>query len=105
MDKIGPYQILETLHRGPQPLYKAKAADGRVVALKAAPVAGANDETRERFSREAATCRTLSHPHIVRVVDAGEADGAMYQAMDLLDGADLAKVMGESRPFTWDQKL
>ena len=29
MDKIGPYQILETLHRGPQPLYQVKAADGR----------------------------------------------------------------------------
>jgi len=28
MDKIGPYQILETLHRGPQPLYKAKTKDG-----------------------------------------------------------------------------
>jgi serine/threonine-protein kinase len=105
MDKIGPYQILETLHRGPQPLYKAKAADGRVVALKAAPVAGANEETRSRFAREAETCRTLNHPHIVRVLDAGEADGMMYQAMDLLDGADLGKVMAEGRAFTWDQKL
>src|SRR4051795_11814610 len=105
MDKIGPYQILESLHRGPQPLYKARAADGRVVALKAAPVAGLNDETRERFSREAETCRSLSHPHLVQVFDAGEADGMMYQAMELLEGADLGKVMGEGRAFTWDQKL
>ena len=28
MDKIGPYQILEPLYRGPRPLYRAKAADG-----------------------------------------------------------------------------
>jgi serine/threonine-protein kinase len=105
MDKIGPYQILETLHRGPQPLYKAKAASGNVVALKAAPVAGATPEMRERFSREAATCRALSHPHLVRVLDAGEADGVMYQAMELLDGSDLGEVMADGRAFTWEQKL
>jgi serine/threonine protein kinase len=29
----------------------------------------------------------------------------LYQAMELLEGADLGKVMGENRPFTWDQKL
>jgi serine/threonine-protein kinase len=105
MDKIGPYQILEVLHRGPQPLYRAKAADGRIVALKAAPSAAANAESRERFSREGETCRTLDHPHLVRVLDAGEADGMMYQVMELLDGADLGKVMAEAREFSWDQKL
>src|SRR4051794_23780084 len=105
MDKIGPYQILETLHRGPQPLYRVKAKDGRVLALKAAPAADSTPETRERFAREAATCRALDHPHLVRVVDAGEADGMMYQAMELLEGVDLGKLMGEGRALTWDQKL
>jgi serine/threonine protein kinase len=105
MDKVGPYEIVETLHRGPQPLYRVKAADGRVLALKAAPVANATAESRERFSREAETCRALDHPHLVRVVDAGEADGMLYQVMELLEGADLGKVMGEGRPFSWEQKL
>jgi serine/threonine-protein kinase len=105
MDKIGPYQILEVLHRGPQPLYRAKAADGRIVAIKAAPSAAANAESRERFSREGETCRSLNHPHLVRVLDAGEADGMMYQVMEMLDGADFSKVMAEGREFTWDQKL
>src|SRR5437763_5754436 len=101
MDKIGPYQILETLHRGPQPLYKVKAADGRILAIKAAPVADSSPESRERFSREAETCRTLNHPNLVRVVDAGEADGVLYQAMELLDGLDLGNVRGENRALTW----
>jgi serine/threonine protein kinase len=105
MDKIGSYQILETLQRGPQPLYRVRAADGRVLALKAAPVASSTPETRERFAREAETCRSLDHPHIVRVVDAGEADGHLYQAMEMLEGADLGKVMAEARQFTWDEKL
>ena len=51
MDKIGPYEILETLHLGPQPLYRAKAADGRIVAVKTIPVKGLSAEMRERFVR------------------------------------------------------
>ncbi len=105
MDKIGPYQILETLHRGPQPLYKVRNKEGQVLALKATPVAGLTPESRERFTREAETCRTLEHANLVRVFEMGEADGMLYQAMELLDGADLGKVMAEGRAFTWDQKL
>jgi serine/threonine protein kinase len=105
MDKIGPYQILETLHSGPQPLYRAKGADGREIALKVVPVAALTEEMRERFVREAETCRGLDHPNLIRVYDNGEADGVLYQAMELLDGADLGKVIGEGRQFTWDEKL
>lgn len=105
MDKIGLFQILETVHSGPQPLYRAKAADGRVVALKTIPAAGLTPEMRERFTREADTCRTLDHPNLVRVFETGEADGMLYQAMELLEGADLGKVMAEGRQFNWDGKL
>jgi serine/threonine-protein kinase len=105
MDKLGAYQILDTLHRGAQPLFKAKAKDGQLVALKALPVDALSEEMRERFTREAETCRKLDHPNLVKVFDVGEADGMLYQAMELLEGADLGKVMGENRTFTWDQKL
>ena len=105
MDKIGPYEILETVHRGPQPLYRAKAKDGKEVALKSVKVESLNEEARERFKREAETCRSLDHPNIVKVFDAGEADGQLYQAMEMLAGADLGKVMSEGRQFTWDIKL
>ena len=105
MDRIGTYQILEELHRGPQPLYRAKAADGRIVALKATPVANLTPEMRERFLREAETCRTLDHSNVIRVFDTGEADGMLFQAMELLEGQDLSKVLASSRSFTWDEKL
>jgi len=105
MEKIGPYQILETIHQGPQPLFKVKAADGRLLAVKAIPVVGLSAEARERFTREAETCKGLDQPNLIRVFEVGEADGMLYQAMELLEGADLGKVMGEGRPFTWDQKL
>lgn len=60
---------------------------------------------RQRFNREAAICMELDHPNRVRVYDSGEADGFLYQAMDLLEGADLGKVLAERRPLSWEQKL
>ncbi len=105
MDKIGPYQIIEIIHRGPQPLFRARATDGREVAIKAIPVAELTAETRERFTREALTCRGLSHPNLIRVFEMGESDGMLFQAMEMLEGADLGKVMAEGRHFDWDARL
>ena len=105
MDKIGPFQIVEIIHRGPQPLFRARGKDGKEVAIKAISVTGLTPEMRERFTREAETCRALDHPNVIRVFDAGEADGMLYQAMELLEGADLGKVMGESRHMDWAAKL
>lgn len=105
MDKIGPYEILETLHLGPQPLYRAKAPDGRIVAVKTIPVQGLSPEMRERFIREGETCRALDHPNLVKVFESGEANGMLFQAMELLEGSDLGKVLAEGRKFTWEDKL
>jgi len=105
MTKIGPYQILEALQSGPRPLYKVKAADGRVLALKSIAVEGLSAEMRERFTREAEICRALDHPNLVRVYDAGEADGVLYQVMDLLVGTDLSAALSSGRQFTWPEKL
>jgi serine/threonine-protein kinase len=105
MDKIGPYQIVEVIHRGPQPLFRARGKDGHEVAIKAVPVAELTPETRERFTREAETCRRLEHPNLIRVFEMGEADGMLFQAMEMLEGADLGKAMAEGRQFTWDGRL
>jgi serine/threonine-protein kinase len=105
MDKIGPFQIVEIIHRGPQPLFRARGKEGKEVAIKAVSVAGLTEEMRERFMREAEISRGLDHPNVIRVVDAGEADGMLYQAMELLEGADLRKVMSENRPLDWEARL
>ncbi len=105
MTKIGPYQVVEELHRGPRPLFKVKSPDGRLLALKSIAVVGLSAEMRERFNREAEICRTLDHPNLVRVYDAGEADGVLYQVMDLLVGSDLSNVLASGRQFTWPEKL
>lgn len=105
MSKIGPYEILEILHQGAQSLYRAKAKDGRVVAVKTIPVANLTEEMRERFKREAEISRTLEHPNLIRVFETGEADGMLYQAMELLEGSDLGKVMAAGQSFSWEDKL
>jgi serine/threonine protein kinase len=104
--KIGPYRILDVLYSGSgRALYKVTTEDGRVLALKAIPVEGLAPEMRERFLREAEICRTLDHVNLVHVYDAGEADGHLYQVMDLLVGSDFGTVFASGRSFTWQEKL
>ncbi len=104
-ERIGQYQILGLVSEGRGPLYRARTAEGRVLALKAIPAEGANEAARQRFSREAAISTTLDHPNLVRVWDAGEADGFFYLAMDLLEGCDLKQLLAERRELSWPQKL
>ena len=44
---------------------------------------------RERFLREIDTVSKLTHPHIVPVFAAGEADGLLYYVMPFIDGESL----------------
>jgi len=55
----------------------------------------ADEEFRERFSREADLAATLWHPHIVAVHDRGEFDGHLWIAMDYVEGTDAARLMRE----------
>jgi serine/threonine-protein kinase len=74
----------------------------REVALKAIPLQsefeGAElDAVRVKFFREAETAGRLSHPHIVTIFDAGEADGTAYIAMELLRGRHLIEHTSATR--------
>src|SRR5688500_4771907 len=89
---IGPYRIVGELGRGGMGVvYAAEhGALHRVVALKVLPSLLALSPRRvERFLREAAAVARLDHPGIVRVFDAGEADGVFYYAMERVEGSTL----------------
>lgn len=47
-------------------------------------------ETRARFLREARAAAVLRSPHAVQVLGAGEQEGTLYLAMELLEGESLA---------------
>ncbi len=73
---------------------------GRRVALKViAPGAVADENARARFAREARAAIELEHPNLVPVHAAGEADGVLFIAMRLIDGADLGRIIVREGPL------
>lgn len=67
---------------------------GQRVALKVMSEGLVEDERfRQRFVRESALAATLDHPHIVRTLASGEADGLLFLAMSFVEGPDLRDVL------------
>ena len=100
-ETLGPYVLEGELGRGSMgTVFRARAADGTVVALKVLRPELADNETfRRRFEREGRIARELSHPHIVEVLDTGEAGGRAYLASRLVDGRSLADRLEEDGPL------
>jgi serine/threonine protein kinase len=89
----GRYRIARELGRGGMAtVFLAQDEElGRPVAVKVLPEHLAGEEAfRARFVREAQLAGRLSHPNIVRVYDAGEADGRPYMVMEYVPGSSLA---------------
>ena len=77
-------------------------AGQRPVALKLLPPGRGDDdpveaEARRRFLDEARLAARLDHPHIVRLHEAGEHQGRLYLAMELVPGTDLARYTRPAR--------
>jgi len=96
----GRYQIVAPLGGGGTSLvYRARyLAGGDEVALKVLrPQFAADASLRRRFSREAELVRGLDHPCIVRVLDAGEHDGAPFLTMELVRAETLRQRLDRER--------
>lgn len=96
--EIGGYRVQGVLGRGGMGVvYTAEHMHlGRPVALKLlAP--GLAGDFRERFVRESRMAASLSHPNIVTVYDAGDADGMPWIAMQLVPGTDLGRLLEEEQ--------
>ena len=61
----------------------------RTVALKLLPNTGGDEETKQRFLREARSAAAITHPNVAIVHQVGEADGRLYIAMELVEGESL----------------
>src|SRR5262245_32375447 len=66
--------------------------------------ATAGPEFLDRFAREIRSLVRLSHPHVVRVIDAGDVAGRPFVVMQFLAGGSLKDRMasgpgGETRPM------
>jgi len=97
--RLGPYEVLEVVGAGAQGLV-LRARDGRsgrLVALKV--LADPDPRARDRLVREARILIGTRHPHLVRVVDVGEAAGLAYLALEWVEGETLAARVRRGGPL------
>lgn len=97
----GKYRLDAKLGAGAMgTVYRATDAQGVPCAVKVLQSAIADDETRERFRREAEALFELKHPHILEVRDYGvdPQRNAPYLVMELLQGRTLEEMVVEHTP-------
>ena len=98
------YKVIRELGRGAiGTVYAARdRSTGVVVALKTLDPAlfGESDANlAELFLKSACSARRLRHRNIVKIHDAGEVDGTVYVAMELLVGESLRNML-DNRPVS-----
>ncbi len=106
--RIGGYEIIAKLGQGGMgAVFKAtQLSVGRPVALKVLPPRLAqNNEYVQRFFREARSAAKLNHPNIVHAIDAGEADGYHYFAMEFVEGKSVGDLLAPGVPLSEKQAL
>ncbi len=96
--RVGRYTIERLIGRGGMGyVYAARDTQlDRNVALKMLHSAHAASAA-ELLVHEAKALAKLDDPHVVQVFDAGELDGHVFIAMQLVDGEDLAKTLARRR--------
>jgi len=105
--KIGKYVVQDVLGKGGMGIvYKAyDPILDRIVAIKMMVSAGADDELRERFYREAQAIGTLRHPNVITIYDLGQEGPNPYIAMEFLTGTDLDKIIKSRQSLDMVRKL
>ena len=100
-DDVGPYRLVAPLGEGGMGIvFRANRSTGGVAALKVLRRELSGDETfRRRFEREGRIAAQLDHPHLVEVVDAGEARGLHYLASRFVEGETLAHRLERDGPL------
>jgi serine/threonine protein kinase len=96
--RFGDYELDDEVGRGGMGVvYRAThVATGRAVALKVMLEEVSHGTFRARFIRESRITRSIDHPHVVPVLDAGEHEGRLFIAMGFVEGPDLGEILDAS---------
>ncbi|MBL8910911.1 MAG: serine/threonine protein kinase [Archangium sp.] len=100
-ERLGRYVLLGVLGEGGMGRV-LRAYDpqlDRRCALKLVKAERASPEAAARLVREAQAMAKLQHPNIVTVFDAGENDGEVFVAMELVEGPSFADWLKSARPW------
>lgn len=103
---IAGHQLLRRLGTGAMAaVYEARPlAGGAPVAIKMlTSEAAKDDETVQRFQREAALARSVDHPHVVGVTGHGTENGVHWMAMELVTGQSLEAVIDSRKRLPWQE--
>lgn len=95
------YTIVAELPRGGMSrVFKAtEVALNRTVVIKVLSPELAATLSAERFKREIRLAARLQHPHIVPLLNAGDAEGLLFYTMPFVDGEALRERMSRQRPM------
>jgi serine/threonine-protein kinase len=103
---FGPYTLVERIgigahsevfraHRQPR---RGFQGEGPAVALKRVLAGAAHDpQTQATLAAEAELLKSLRHDGVVRVLDDGVVSGVAYVVYELVDGADVEKIITRAR--------
>jgi serine/threonine protein kinase len=95
--RLGPYELVRQIGAGGMgevwAAHRAATGPREVLAVKRLPKQLARDPAYRRILlEEARLSALLRHPNIVHTIEAGEADGEVFIAMELIEGLDLSRV-------------
>jgi serine/threonine-protein kinase len=106
---LGPRYRIESLlgEGGMGSVYKAYDRElDRLVAIKIIrPVLVADPTAAQRFKQELLLGSRVSHKHILRIHDLGEANGLKFISMAYVDGDDLHRVLRRSGRLPVDRAI
>jgi eukaryotic-like serine/threonine-protein kinase len=105
--RLGRFVLLEPLGKGGMGIVHAGYDDtlDRRVALKLiSHERAASEPARRRLFREAQAMAKLSHPNVVQVFEAGEHEGHVFIAMELVDGRTL-RAWNREAAHSWREVL
>jgi len=104
---LGRYRLEHPIGKGGMSvIYAARhVLLGGTVAVKVLRSCFATDEdATQRFLREAKASARVRHEHVIETLDFGIAeDGVVFMVMELLEGEDLAALVGREGALPWSR--
>ena len=101
--QVGPWRLGRVLGRGGVGVVHWAEGPAGIAAVKLIPAS--DDQMAARFERETAAVRALSHPKVVRCLDAGQTDGWLWLAMEFADQGDAGQMVAAHGPLPDRQAL